>query len=167
MKKFFREVEESIPSIVFAEISPQGFSEITDQNEIESLKLSREINQRKSRRNYGFLLSEIISSQLRIFRVSTDPSLLFHSQIRSSLYLNLETLKNSVSSGNFLDAYEDLNSINAQEGLTESQISYYRILLSLYIVSTSNYVDPIGNSVEGGQYDELTSKTIDAQGFIL
>lgn len=167
MKKFFREVEESIPSIVFAETPPQGFSEITDQNEIESLKLSREINQRKSRRNYGFLLSDIISSQLRILRVSTDPSLLFHSQTRSSLYLNLETLKNSVSDGNFIDAYEDLNLINPQEGLTESHIDYYRILLSLYMVSSSSYIDPIGNSVEGGQYDELTSKTINARGFIV
>lgn len=165
-KKFYIEDGEAIPAIIFVETPPQGYTEITDSNQVLELTLSREMSQRRSRKEYGLLLSEIISSQLRLFRVSIDPSLLYHSQTRATLYLNLETLKNSVSSGNFIDAYEDLNSIIPQPELTENQITGYRVLLSTYMISLNDYTDVLGNNVAGGKYEELIGKTINAQGFI-
>jgi hypothetical protein len=165
-KKFYIEDGEAIPAIIFVETPPQGYTEITDSNQVLELTLSREMNQRRLRKEYGLLLYEIISSQLRLLRVSIDPSLLYHSQTRATLYLNLEDLKNSVSSGNFIDAYEDLNSITPQSELTENQIIVYRNLLSTYMVSSNDYTDAFGNNVNGGNYDELSGKDIDSQGFI-
>lgn len=165
-KKFYIEDGEAIPAIIFVETPPSGYTEITDSIQISSLSLSREMDHRKSRRKYGMLLSEIVSSQLRLLRVSNDPSLLANSQARSSFYSNLETLKNSLSTGCFIDAYEDLNVLTPQPEITEIQINQYRVLLSTFMVSSGSYVDSFGNSVSGGKYDELSGKTIDAQGFI-
>jgi len=83
-------------------------------------------------------------------------------------YIHFDTLKQSIESGNFINAYEDVSNLTAQMGLTETEIIEYRFLISIYLVSLDSfYIDALGNNVKGGKYNELKGKPLDLNGFII
>jgi len=129
--------------------------------------LSREIGQKRRRKDYGVLLHDLVASQLRLDRISNDPSLAAHAAERAASYVHFVTLQKNIDAGNFISAYEDVNGLTVEMGLTIQQITTYRMIVATYLTSTGNYTDVFGNKVRGGQYDELKGKPLDVNYFII
>lgn len=142
------------------------YNAITEED--SSDPLGDELLQKESRKEYGLILSSLVSSKFRLLRLSLDASLSSHEQERDLTYVHFDTLKLSIESGNFINAYEDVSNLTTEMGLTETEIDEYRFMISIYLVSLDGlYVDPLGNKVEGGKYNELKGKSIDLNGFII
>ena len=150
--------------IVWALVSPG--SDYTDVTTTEDI-LNREIEQKRIRRDYGNVLYEIVASELRLARLSVDPSISAHAAQRTLMYSNFIELQSNIFQGNFISAYEDVNTLTVSMGLTESQIVGYRFILSTFIVSSGSYTDVYGNDVQGAQYDEHVGKSLDVDGYII
>ncbi len=142
------------------------YNAITEED--SSDPLGEEILQKESRKEYGSILSNLVSSKFRLLRLSSDSSLSSHEQQRDLTYIHFDTLKQSIESGNFINAYEDVSNLTTQMGLTQTEIIEYRFLISSYLVSLDSfYIDALGNNVEGGKYNELKGKPLDLNGFII
>jgi hypothetical protein len=129
--------------------------------------LERELYQKINRTDYGSSLFNIVSSQLRLSRLTVDDSLSAHEATRTSTYIHFDLLQNNIKSGNFISAYEDVNNLDTSMGVTAQEIIEYRAILSSYLVSTDEYTDTFGNDIEGGMYDELRGLSLDANYFII
>ena len=137
--------------------------------------LRDEYSRKQKRKDYGVVLGDIVACQLRLALLAIDPSLSAHANQRANTYVHFSSLQDNISQGNFISAYEDVNTLTTEMGLTAEQILLFRRLISEYLVSEDGvYEDAMkdvledgGNMVEGAQYNELTGKSLDSQFFII
>lgn len=130
--------------------------------------LSDEIFKKHNRMHYGLILYDVVSSMIRLARLKIDGSLTSHKFQRELTYDNFSNLQNNIEHGNFISAYEDVETLTTDMGVTADEIIEYRVVISTYLVSNDGqFIDVFGNKVEGGQYIELKGKSIDALGYII
>ena len=142
------------------------YNAITIEDSFDSL--GDEIFKKHNRIQYGLILYDIVSSKIRLSRLQIDSSLLAHKSQRELTYDNFINLQNNIEHGNFISAYEDVESLTTEMGVTNEEIIEYRTVISTYLVSIDGeFIDAFGNKVNGGQYIELTGKSIDSLGFII
>jgi len=139
---------------------------ITIEDSIDML--ADEIFKKHNRMQYGLILYDIVSSMIRLARLKIDGSLTSHKYQRELTYDNFINLQNNIEHGNFISAYEDVETLTTDMGVTADEIIEYRVVISTYLVSNDGqFIDVFGNKVEGGQYIELKGKSIDALGYII
>jgi len=137
------------------------YNAITIEESFDSL--TDEIFKKNNRIQYGIILSDIVSSMIRLTRLQVDASLTAHKSQRELTYDNFSNLKNNIEHGNFISAYEDVDTLTTEMGLTAEEITGYRFIISTYLVSNDGeFIDSFGNKVDGGQYNELKGKSIDS-----
>ena len=130
--------------------------------------LAGEILKKNNRMQYGLVLYDIVSSMTRLSRLIIDDSLSAHKFRRELMYDNFINLQNNIEHGNFISAYEDVDTLTIDMGITDEEIIGYRTIISSYLVSIDGeFIDSFGNKVQGGQYVELSGKSIDELGFII
>jgi hypothetical protein len=130
--------------------------------------LADEILKKHNRIQYGLILSDIVSSMIRLSRLEIDGSLTSHKLQRELTYDNFSNLQNNIEHGNFISAYEDVDTLTIEMGVTNEEIIEYRTVISTYLVSIQGeFIDAFNNKVDGGQYIELAGKSIDSLGFII
>ena len=139
---------------------------ITIEDSIDML--ADEIFKKHNRMQYGLILYDVVSSMIRLARLKIDGSLTSHKYQRELTYDNFINLQNNIEHGNFISAYEDVETLTTDMGVTADEIIEYRVVISTYLVSNDGqFIDVFGNKVEGGQYIELKGKSIDALGYII
>jgi hypothetical protein len=142
------------------------YNAITIEESFDSL--GDEIFKKHNRIQYGLILYDIVSSMIRLSRLQVDSSLTAHKSQRELTYDNFINLQNNIEHGNFISAYEDVETLTTEMGVTEEEIIEYRTVISTYLVSIQGeFIDAFGNKVNGGQYIELKGKSIDSLGFII
>tara|TARA_R110002153_G_scaffold209897_1_gene362493 strand:+ start:11103 stop:11705 length:603 start_codon:yes stop_codon:yes gene_type:complete len=139
---------------------------ITIEDSIDML--ADEIFKKHNRMQYGLILYDVVSSMIRLARLKIDGSLTSHKFQRELTYDNFSKLQNNIEHGNFISAYEDVETLTTDMGVTADEIIEYRVVISTYLVSNDGqFIDVFGHKVEGGQYIELKGKSIDALGYII
>ena len=102
-RKFYKENNESIPAIVFENNAPEGFTEITDENELHELYLDKYAERQNDGMQY-----------CNEFRATLYMEMLKGTNTESETFLlenHLANLKDELISGNWLTAQNTLENL--------------------------------------------------------
>lgn len=143
------------------------YESLTVFNVIMTSELLTGIDMKDSRKVYGNSLHTVISEMSRQNRLSKNP-VPPHEEYYDDHYSPWEEISSQIIKGNFVRVYELVNSMELSEFVTIETITFYRLIISDYLVSLNvSYIDRVGIKVDGGQYNDYAGKSIDSAGFIL
>ena len=125
-------------------------SEYDDITSTEKL-YERECHLITERRKAGVKAYQEAQAQMRVDRLASGAP---HSAFKTLVYDNMRSVIKNIESGDWLNAYEDMEVITVNEILTAEMKIGFRVKISTYLT-------------ESGNYDEFVGKSIDSRGYII